>query len=237
MSRSYRLFDILQVLRRHRRPLSAAQIAQEMGVSIRTVYRDIVALQALGADIEGEAGVGYVLRPGFLLPPMSFSEEELLAILAGAKWVINQTDSALALAAENALAKIAAVLPAEFRDKLEDDSIYIGRKPEMLSGIDLKQVRQAIKEQFKMQITYIDNSQNVTQRTIWPIMLGFVQTQRFVAGWCELREDFRLFRIDRIQEAAFTSDRYKGRRNALVKEWRRRQDEMKKRKGTYGDIE
>jgi len=237
MSRSYRLFDILQVLRRHRRPVSAAQIAQEMDVSIRTVYRDIIALQALGADIEGEAGVGYVLRPGFLLPPMSFSEEELQAILTGAKWVINQTDSALALAAENALAKIAAVLPAELRDKLEDDSIYVGRKPEMLSGVDLKLVRHAIREQFKMKITYIDNSKNVTWRTIWPIMLGFVQTQRFVAGWCELREDFRLFRMDRIQKAEFTTDRYKGRRAVLVKEWRRRLDEMKKYKGTNGDTE
>lgn len=228
MSRSYRLFDILQVLRRHRRPVSAGQIAQEMGVSMRTVYRDIVALQALGADIEGEAGVGYVLRPGFLLPPMSFSEEELQAILTGAKWVINQTDNALALAAENALAKIAAVLPADLREKLDDDSIYVGRKPELVSGVDLKLVRQAIKEQFKMQIVYIDNSQTVTRRTIWPIMLGFVKTQRFVAGWCELREDFRLFRIDRIQNAEFTTDRYKGRRSTLVKEWRRRQDEMKK---------
>jgi len=93
MSRSYRLFDILQVLRRHRKLVSAGEIAQEMGVSIRTVYRDIVALQALGADIEGEAGVGYVLRPGFLLPPMSFSEEELQAVLTGSNKVINQTDS------------------------------------------------------------------------------------------------------------------------------------------------
>lgn len=237
MSRSYRLFDILQVLRRHRRPVSAAQIAQEMGVSIRTVYRDIIALQALGADIEGEAGVGYVLRPGFLLPPMSFSEEELQALLTGAKWVINQTDSALALAAENALAKIAAVLPAELRDKLEDDSIYVGRKPEMVSGVDLKLIRRAIKEQFKIHITYAVNNQTVTKRTIWPIMLGFVQTQRFVAGWCELREDFRLFRIDRIQHAEFTTDRYKGRRSALVKEWRRQQDEMKKNEGADDDTD
>ena len=218
MSRSYRLFDILQVLRRHRRPVSAAQIASETGVSIRTVYRDIVALQALAADIEGEAGVGYVLRPGFLLPPMSFSEEELQAILTGAKWVINQTDPALALAAENALAKIAAVLPPDLREKLEDDSIYVGRRPEMVPGVDLKLVRQAIREQFKMRITYVANNQTVTERTIWPIMLGFVQTQRFVAGWCELREDYRLFRMDRIQHVEFTTDRYKGRRSMLVKE-------------------
>lgn len=237
MSRSYRLFDILQVLRRHRRPVSAGQIAQETGVSIRTVYRDIVALQALGADIEGEAGVGYVLRPGFLLPPMSFSEEELQALLTGTKWVINQTDGGLALAAENALAKIAAVLPSDLREKLEDDSIYVGRRPELVSSIDLKMVRRAIKEQFKMLITYIDDRQTVTQRTIWPIMLGFVQTRRFVAGWCELREDFRLFRIDRIQDAEFTTNRYKGRRSMLVREWRRREDELKKSAGKNSEAE
>jgi predicted DNA-binding transcriptional regulator YafY len=222
MSRSYRLFDILQVLRRHRKPVSAGEIAREMGVSIRTVYRDIVALQALGADIEGEAGVGYVLRPGFLLPPMSFSKEEIQAILTGANWVINQTDSTLALAAQNALAKIAAVLPPDLRNRLEDDSIYVGRRPEIVPVVDLKLIRHAIKEQFKIRITYIDTSQTVTRRTIWPIMLGFVQTQRFVAGWCELREDFRLFRIDRIENAEFTTDRYKGRRSTLVKEWRKR---------------
>jgi predicted DNA-binding transcriptional regulator YafY len=237
MSRSYRLFDILQVLRRHRKPVSAGEIAREMGVSIRTVYRDIVALQALGADIEGEAGVGYVLRPGFLLPPMSFSKEEIQAILTGANWVINQTDSTLALAAQNALAKIAAVLPPDLRNRLEDDSIYVGRRPEMVSVVDLKLIRHAIKEQFKIRITYIDTSQTVTRRTIWPIMLGFVQTQRFVAGWCELREDFRLFRIDRIENAEFTTDHYKGRRSTLVKEWRKREDEMRNEKGTYGGAE
>ncbi len=88
MSRTHRLFDILQALRRRRRPVSGAELAREAGVSLRTLYRDIAALQAMGAEIEGEPGVGYVLRPGFLLPPLMFSEEEIEALALGARWVV-----------------------------------------------------------------------------------------------------------------------------------------------------
>jgi predicted DNA-binding transcriptional regulator YafY len=220
MSRSHRLFDLMQVLRRHRGTVSGEVLARETRVSLRTIRRDIATLQAMGADIDGAPGVGYILRPGFLLPPLSFTEEELQALVAGAQWVSRQTDDALALAAQNALAKIGGVLPPEMRRALDDDAMYIGRQPEDAQGLDLARVRQAMREQQKMHIVYADQAGAATERTIWPIMLGFVESRRFIAGWCELREDFRLFRTDRIVKADFLSDRYSRNRRQLVKEWR-----------------
>lgn len=210
----------MQVLRRHRGTVSGQVLARETNVSIRTIRRDIATLQAMGADIAGEAGVGYVLRPGFLLPPMSFTEDELQALVAGVQWVSHQTDEALALAAHNALAKIGGVLPAEMRRMLDDDALYIGRQRGSLPPVDLGQVRRAMREQRKMRITYTDQTGATSERTIWPIMLGFVESQRFVAGWCELRVGFRLFRIDRILKAEFLDERYARNRRQLVKEWR-----------------
>lgn len=210
----------MQVLRRHRGTVSGEVLASETHVSLRTIRRDIATLQAMGADIDGAPGVGYILRPGFLLPPLSFTEEELQALVAGAHWVGRQTDEALALAAQNALAKIGGVLPPEMRRALDDDAMYVGRQREAAHGLDLARVRQAMREQQKMHIVYADHRGAATERTIWPIMLGFVESRRFIAGWCELREDFRLFRADRIMKADFLSDRYSRNRRQLVKEWR-----------------
>src|SRR5882724_3329310 len=106
MPRSQRLLDLMQVLRRHRRPVSGAVLAEEVGVSLRTLYRDIESLKSLGAYIDGEAGVGYVLRPGFMLPPLMFTQEEIEALVLGSRWVAKRSDARLGLAARNALAKI-----------------------------------------------------------------------------------------------------------------------------------
>ncbi|MBQ4780381.1 HTH domain-containing protein [Pectobacterium versatile] len=224
VSRSHRLFDLMQVLRRHRGTVSGEVLARETGVSLRTIRRDIATLQAMGADIDGAPGVGYILRPGFLLPPLSFTEEELQALVAGAQWVSRQTDDALAFAAQNALAKIGGVLPPEMRRALDDDALYIARKREDTSGLDLAQVRRAMREQRKMLIAYTDQAGLASERTIWPIVLGFVEGRRFIAGWCELRKDFRLFRADRIVKATFLDDRYSRNRRQLVKEWRAQEE-------------
>src|SRR5437763_12193386 len=126
MSRAQRLLDLIQQLRGHRRPVSGATLAEALGISLRTLYRDIETLKAQGAHIDGEPGIGYVLRPGFLLPPLSFTEEEIQALVAGAQWVGRQMDDALALAAQDAIAKIGSVLPADMRNKLDDNALYIG---------------------------------------------------------------------------------------------------------------
>ncbi|XRD86397.1 YafY family transcriptional regulator [Dyella acidisoli] len=228
VSRSHRLFDLMQVLRRHRGTVSGEVLARESGVSLRTIRRDIATLQAMGADIDGAPGVGYILRPGFLLPPLSFTEEELQALVAGAQWVSRQTDDALALAAHNVLGKISGVLPPEMRRALDDNALYVGRKKEDTSGLDLARVRQAMREQRKMRIVYKDQKGAVSERTIWPIMLGFVESRRFIAGWCESSSDFRLFRADRIIKVEFLNDRYLRNRRQLVKEWRT-QEELRRK--------
>lgn len=227
MSRSERLFELMQVLRRHRGSVAGNTLARETGVSLRTVRRDIATLQAMGADIEAEAGVGYMLRPGFLLPPISLKEDEIMALVAGMKWVSNNTDADLALSAQNALAKIISVLPSEIRHLTENNSLYIGSQRCRDAAVSLKDVRYALKNQLKMQIVYEDDNGSVTERMIWPIMLGFVENRRFIAGWCEIRAGFRLFRTDRIRSVTFLTERYPGDRKTLVRKWRREEDSRK----------
>src|SRR6187549_3652325 len=123
MSRAQRLLDLIQLLRGYRRPVSGAVLAEALGISLRTLYRDMATLNAQGAQIDGEPGVGYVLRPGFMLPPLMFSEDEIEAIVLGSRWVADRADSRLAAAGRDALAKIAAVLPADLRDQLDASSL------------------------------------------------------------------------------------------------------------------
>ena len=124
MDKTERLFAIMDALRRHRLPVTAAQLAQDQGVSVRTLYRDIQTLIGLGAPIEGEAGVGYMLRPGFFLPPLMFSADELEALVLGARWVEAQPDVELSAAARNALGKIATASPDDLRDRISDTGLW-----------------------------------------------------------------------------------------------------------------
>ena len=129
MARSERLLELIQVLRRHRHPVSGQTLSDELGVSLRTIYRDVQTLIGQGASIDGEAGVGYVLRPGFVLPPLMFSDEEIEALVLGSRWVAQRTDEPLAHAAANAIAKIAAVLPDDLRERMDDSASLPGRDP------------------------------------------------------------------------------------------------------------
>jgi predicted DNA-binding transcriptional regulator YafY len=221
VSRSERLFDLLQILRRHRYPVSGATLAAELGVSVRTLYRDIAALQRQGAAIEGEAGLGYVLRPGFLLPPLMFSVEEIEALVLGSRWVAERADSRLAGAARNALAKIAAVLPADLRAELDGSTLFVAPGEAMAAGdAEVGLIRQAIRAQRKLDIHYRDQNDNDSQRTIWPIALAFFDRVRVVAAWCELRQAFRHFRTDRITALVMSETPYPRRRQVLLKAWR-----------------
>jgi predicted DNA-binding transcriptional regulator YafY len=224
MSRAERLLELMQVLRRHRQPVSGQALAEEIGTSLRTVYRDIAALQCQGAVIDGEPGVGYVLRPGFMLPPLMFSEEEIEAIVLGSRWVAERGDSRLAGAATDALAKIAAVLPADLRDQLEASALFVVSGEAAAGDAELGAIRKAIREERKLAIAYRDGGGAETRRTIWPFALGFFERVRIVAAWCELRDDFRNFRIDRIASLAPKAARYPRRRQALLKEWREREN-------------
>lgn len=221
MSRSERLFDLLQALRRHRRPVSGKALAEETGVSLRTLYRDIASLQAQGADIEGEPGVGYVLKPGFLLPPLMFSAEEIEALVLGTRWVADRADNHLSGAARNALARIAAVLPADLRNELDTSPLLVGpgtRLPD--DNIDVALLRKAIRMERKLAMTYRSGAGQTSARIIWPFALSFFDHARVVIGWCELRESFRHFRTDRIETAEVLDDRYPKRRQAMLRAWR-----------------
>jgi predicted DNA-binding transcriptional regulator YafY len=221
LSRAQRLLDLIQILRRHRRPVSGATLADELGISLRTLYRDVDTLNAQGARIDGEPGVGYVLRPGFMLPPLMFSEEEIEALVLGSRWVAERTDDPLGHAARNALAKIAAVLPRDLRENLDATSLLVGPGEPIDAGdAGLPTIRRAIRNECKLRITYADGKGTVTRRTIWPFALAFFERVRVVVGWCELRQDYRHFRTDRISSLALSDRRYPRRRQVLLKEWR-----------------
>ena len=221
MSRAERLLDLIQILRRHRRPVAGQVLAGELGVSLRTLYRDIVTLQGQGARIDGEPGLGYVLRPGFMLPPLMFSEEEIEALVLGSRWVAERGDTRLAAAARDALAKIAAVLPDDLRDATETSGLLVGPGAPIAAGdAELATLRQAIRDERKVEIAYRDVARAETRRTIWPFAVGFFDRVRVVVAWCELRGDFRNFRTDRIVALTATTTRYPRRRQALLKAWR-----------------
>jgi predicted DNA-binding transcriptional regulator YafY len=221
MSRTHRLFELMQTLRRHRRPVSGAELAREAGVSLRTLYRDIAALQTLGAEVEGEPGLGYVLKPGFLLPPLMFSAAEIEALALGAQWVARRTDDGLSEAARNAMAKIAAVLPASARQQLEDDALIVAQSWDRFQAATLTLLRQGLREERKLAIAYSDEKGVRTERIVWPATLGFFETTRMLAAWCELRGGFRHFRLDRIERAELLPQRMPKPRKLLTREWRK----------------
>ena len=224
MSRSARLLDLIQALRRRRRPATAASLAAELGVSERTIYRDIATLVGQGAPIEGEAGFGYVLRPGFLLPPLMFDDDEIEALVLGLRWVAQRGDDMLSEAAANALAKIATVLPAGLREIAGDIGLLAGsQKSAEGTQADLSQLRQTIRAEHKLRICYVDAKGSRTERTIWPFAIGFFDQALVVAAWCETRQDFRHFRTDRIVSTIAMGERYPRRRRALLAEWRERE--------------
>ena len=220
MSRAQRLLDLIQILRRHRRAVTGAVLADELGVSLRTLYRDIETLKAQGAHIDGEAGVGYVLRPGFMLPPLMFSEEEIEALVLGSRWVSERADGLLGKAARNGLAKINAVLPEDLKDGIAMSGLLIGPGDPIAAGdAELAAIRQAIRSEHAVAIAYADERGNATERTIWPVALAFYDRVRVVVAWCEFRVGYRHFRTDRITALEVTTRRYPRRRAALLKEW------------------
>jgi predicted DNA-binding transcriptional regulator YafY len=221
MSRTERLFDLIQTLRSHRFPVTGTHLAKELGISLRTLYRDIATLRGQGANIEGEPGLGYVLRPGFMLPPLMFTEEEIEALVLGSRWVSERTDLQLSRAAKGALSKIASVLPQNLRNTLDTNSLMVAKGGQNeIEAIDLSQIRRAIRLEHKVLIQYLDLKGNISERIIWPVALGYFDHARILAGWCELRQEFRHFRTDRISALTIKPERYPRRRQVLLKEWR-----------------
>lgn len=195
MRRADRLFEIIQYLRTRRTVTAARRLADELEVSERTVYRDIQDLMASGVPIEGEAGVGYVLRRGFDLPPLMFTHDEIAALVAGAHWVQSWTDPQLGRAAARALSKIEVVAPP--------DSANAAKVAHTLAPI-----RQAIDAQCKLALRYTREDGTATERTVLPLGCFFWGPAWTLAAWCELRDNFRSFRLDRIGEMRVLAERF-----------------------------
>jgi predicted DNA-binding transcriptional regulator YafY len=220
MRRADRLFDIIQILRTASHPVTAAALAEKLEVTVRTIYRDIAALQGSRVPIEGAPGLGYVMRRGFDLPPLMFTTEEIDAIAVGVRLLRRLRDRKLQEAAESVLGKLSAVVPEPLQSQLVAAPLYVsdGSAP-AVTGVDLSQVRGAIRESRKLAVTYVDEEGRRTRRTIWPIAMAYYVDVTLVGAWCELRNDFRHFRVDRILASDVLDERFSADSGRLTAEW------------------
>jgi predicted DNA-binding transcriptional regulator YafY len=220
MRRADRLFDIIQRLRTARGPMTAAAIAAELEVTPRTVYRDIASLQASRVPIEGAAGIGYMLRRGYDLPPLMFSADEVEAVLVGMRLLRRTRDPGLQQAAKSVLSKLAAVLPEPLRGTLDAPPFHVSEGDAREPGaISLAELRVAIREANKLHIAYRDSSGAVSEREIRPVALEYYVEVTLVCAWCELRNDYRHFRTDRIVAAKVLPDSFAADRKRLLSGW------------------
>ncbi len=220
MRKASRLFEIIQIVKLARKPVTAADIATRLEINVRSVYRDIAALQAMRVPIEGERGVGYILRPGFDLPPLMFTIEEIEAIVVGLAFVERTGDAELTRASAQAAAKIAGAAPPPLRQALSARSLHAwGAVAPTPDGVDLATMRRAIRDEEKLALDYSDEQGRVTQRTVKPLALIYYSDVATVVGWCELRVAFRNFRADRIRACAPTGVYFRKEGDRLREQW------------------
>lgn len=208
MRRADRLFQIVQFLRT-RRVTTAAWLAERLEVSERTIYRDIKDLMLTGVNIEGEAGIGYVVRRGFDLPPLMFSKEEISALALGARLVDSWADPELATAAQSVLSKIETVLPVDLKSSFDETKMfspYMRIHPSVAAL--MSDTRKAADNRFKLSMEYTRADGEVSERIIWPLGLFFWGSIWTIGAWCELRDTFRVFRLDRIQVLTVLDEQY-----------------------------
>ncbi len=220
MRRAERLLQLIQILRRHRRPVTGEVMARELEISLRTLYRDIAALIADRVPIRGEAGLGYVLGEGFDLPPLMFTPDELEAVMLGLRWVARRGDTDLSRAAQDTVAKIGSVLPEKLRPFLFDAALLVPPHFRLAEGrVNVALLRNAIREGWKVSLNYRSEDGRETQRVIWPIAVAYFDAQRLIIGRCELRQAFRSFRTDRMLAISILDQKYPVRRKVLLKQW------------------
>lgn len=221
MRRADRLLKVIQLLRRHRRPVTGQHMAEELEVSLRTLYRDMADLITDGVPIRGEAGVGYVLGEGYDLPPMMFNADELDAVMLGLSWVARRGDQTLQRAAADTVAKIGTVLPQHLRAYFYDAPLITPPTfNQTKESIDLAAIRKAIRTQAKVKIEYQDELQKPSSRVIWPIAISYFDAQRLIVAWCELRVGFRHFRSDRVLAMTVLEEKYREPRLKLLAKWK-----------------
>ncbi|MGV8936106.1 MAG: helix-turn-helix transcriptional regulator [Allorhizobium sp.] len=220
MRKASRLFEIIQILKLARTTVTADHLALQLEVSVRSVYRDIAALQAMRVPIEGARGIGYILRPGFDLPPLMFSAEESEAIVLGLALLSRTGDQALVLSAQSVNRKIAAAVPVPLRQSFEASRLYAwGAAAASHAAIDLGMVRAAIREERKLSIDYRDEQGRDSSRTIRPLALIYYAEGTTIVGWCELRLAIRNFRTDRMLSCAALDETFTGEGDRLRLLW------------------
>lgn len=220
MAKSDRLLQLMQCLRTMSPPVKAQALSLELGVSLRTIYRDVDSLRRSGALIDGEAGYGYTLQEDPALPPMMFSRDEMEALVLGLREVVQVADPVLAKAADNALSKLKASLPERMRSEFEHAVLYAKRfhcRPEI--RIDIEALRHATRNEQVIELDYSDVEGARTRRAIQPLAIVFFDRSLVVLAWCELREDYRSFRIDRIETMTRTERSFRPRRVAMLREY------------------
>ena len=219
MSRSIRLLHLLQLLREYRYPVTAKVLAERLQISQRSVYRDIESLRDQGVNIDAAAGLGFQLKENFLLPPMTLNETEIEAIFLALNWLNEIPDQALKSASRSVLAKLNAVLPEHCQHLLQQTTL---RSTQTWLPVDerwVEQVRVAIRQQVKIVVDYVDEQQRVSTRVLWPFALGYFNDRIVLAAWCELRDGFRHFRIDRIQQLSLSQELYPHFKQQLFQQW------------------
>lgn len=221
MRRADRLFEIIQLLRRAKRPLTADDIAATLETSKRTIYRDIGTLMSQRVPIRGEAGIGYVLDRGYDLPPLMLTVDEAEAVALGCQWVAEHADAALARAAVDVLAKVMAVVPAALQAAMQSPAV--GTPPPRWHNedvdVDMAKLREWSRAGRKLRIAYVDDDGAPTTRVIHPFLIGYTARVRVVVAWCELRCDFRVFRADRLKRIEFLDEAYPGDSLELRTRW------------------
>ena len=220
MRKASRLFEIIQILRLAKSPITAAEIAARLEVGRRSIYRDIAALQAMRVPIEGERGIGYILRSGFTLPPLMFTAEETEAIVLGMALIERTGDLELEKASKQVVAKIAAAVPAPLRQALLSRRLHAwGAIATAPKGVDFAAVRRAIRDEEKLSLDYRDEHGRATRRIVWPLALIYYSEAAVVVGWCELRQAIRNFRADRVVTCTLTGDRFQNEGERLRGLW------------------
>ncbi|WP_369920204.1 helix-turn-helix transcriptional regulator [Marinomonas polaris] len=200
MRRADRLFQLIQILRRVNRPVTAAKLAEELEVSKRTVYRDIADLVGQRVPIEGEVGLGYTLSEFYNMPPLMFTRDELEALVLGVQLVQSLPDKTIGNSAKDVFAKIRDVIPPSFISTLSDAGVRIKPRELEPEKQDTRYLREAIRANKKIRITYFDRDENKSERVVWPIILGYDEVYCLLIAWCEQRQQYRHFRVDRIRQ-------------------------------------
>lgn len=220
MRRADRLFQIIQILRGARRPVTADQLAEELETTSRTIYRDIADLVGQRVPIRGAAGVGYILEAGYDLPPLMLTANEIEAAVLGAQWVAERGDPALARGARDLMGKILAVIPRELHPTLMQAAVVAPNVNSLSQDdVDLERIRRSIRSGEKVLIRYLDLKGQASERRLWPTTIAYFETARLLVAWCELRGGFRNFRTDRIQSIEFLEERIPISPGELRRRW------------------